>query len=81
MLTGKRSRADLAVRFREIRIALYGENGGPLLAKALGNPVSDFAQLRIRVHHTCTFHSAVHRADSSSPTLASYWPRISLSGR
>jgi hypothetical protein len=31
-------KSDLAVRFREIRIALYGENGGPLLAKALGIP-------------------------------------------
>jgi hypothetical protein len=29
---------DLAVRFREIRIVLYGENGGPLLAEALGIP-------------------------------------------
>jgi hypothetical protein len=31
-------KSDLAVRFREIRIALYGENGGPLLAEALGIP-------------------------------------------
>ena len=28
-------KSDLAVRFREIRVALYGENGGPLLAEAL----------------------------------------------
>jgi hypothetical protein len=27
---------DLASRIREIRIALYGEHGGPLLARALG---------------------------------------------
>jgi hypothetical protein len=31
-------KSDLAVRFREIRVALYGENGGPLLAEALGIP-------------------------------------------
>jgi hypothetical protein len=31
-------KSDLAVRFREVRIALYGENGGPLLAEALGVP-------------------------------------------
>ena len=31
-------KSDLAVRFREIRIVLYGENGGPLLAEALGIP-------------------------------------------
>jgi hypothetical protein len=31
-------KSDLAVRVREIRIALYGENGGPLLAEALGIP-------------------------------------------
>jgi DNA-binding transcriptional regulator YiaG len=29
---------DLARRFREIREELYGENGGPLLAAALGTP-------------------------------------------
>jgi hypothetical protein len=31
-------KSDVAMRFREIRIALYGENGGPLLAEALGVP-------------------------------------------
>jgi hypothetical protein len=31
-------KSDLAVRVREVRIALYGENGGPLLAQALGIP-------------------------------------------
>jgi hypothetical protein len=31
-------KSDLAVRVREIRVALYGENGGPLLAEALGIP-------------------------------------------
>lgn len=29
-------KSGIAVRFREIRVALYGENGGPLLAEALG---------------------------------------------
>jgi hypothetical protein len=29
---------DLAARVRAVRIALYGENGGPLLAQALGIP-------------------------------------------
>ncbi len=27
---------DLATRIRSVRIALYGEHGGPLLARALG---------------------------------------------
>jgi hypothetical protein len=31
-------RSDLAGRIREIRIALYGQNGGPLLARDLGIP-------------------------------------------
>jgi hypothetical protein len=31
-------KGDLAARIRETRIALYGENGGPLLADALGIP-------------------------------------------
>ena len=31
-------RSDLARRVREIREELYGENGGPLLAGALGLP-------------------------------------------
>jgi len=31
-------KSDLSRRLREIRIALYGENGGPVLAKALGVP-------------------------------------------
>jgi hypothetical protein len=31
-------KSDLATRIREVRIALYGENGGPLLAEALGIP-------------------------------------------
>jgi hypothetical protein len=29
---------DLAARIRDVRIALYGENGGPILARALGIP-------------------------------------------
>jgi hypothetical protein len=29
---------DLAARVRAVRISLYGENGGPLLAQALGIP-------------------------------------------
>ena len=29
-------KSDLASRIREVRIALYGENGGPLLAQASG---------------------------------------------
>ena len=31
-------KSDLATRVREIRVALYGENGGPLLAEVLGIP-------------------------------------------
>ena len=31
-------KSDLATRVREVRIALYGEHGGPLLARALGIP-------------------------------------------
>ncbi len=31
-------KSDLGRRVREIRMALYGENGGPLLAKALKVP-------------------------------------------
>jgi len=31
-------KGDLAVRLRDVRVALYGENGGPLLAEALGIP-------------------------------------------
>jgi len=31
-------KSDLAGRLREVRLALYGENGGPLLAEALGIP-------------------------------------------
>jgi hypothetical protein len=31
-------KSDLAARIREIRVALYGENGGPMLAEALGIP-------------------------------------------
>jgi hypothetical protein len=31
-------KSDLAGRIREIRVALYGENGGPMLAEALGIP-------------------------------------------
>jgi hypothetical protein len=29
---------DIAGRVREVRVALYGENGGPMLAKALAIP-------------------------------------------
>jgi hypothetical protein len=29
-------KGDLAARVREVRVSLYGENGGPLLAEALG---------------------------------------------
>ena len=35
-------RADLARRVREIREELYGENGGPKLANALGIPFRTF---------------------------------------
>ncbi len=35
-------RFDLARRVREIREDLYGENGGPLLASALGIPFRTF---------------------------------------
>jgi hypothetical protein len=31
-------KSDLATRIRDVRIALYGEHGGPLLAQALGVP-------------------------------------------
>jgi hypothetical protein len=31
-------KSDLAGRIREVRIALYGHHGGPLLARALGIP-------------------------------------------
>ncbi len=31
-------KSDLSRRMREIRVALYGEHGGPLLAKAMGIP-------------------------------------------
>jgi hypothetical protein len=31
-------KSDLAGRIRDVRIALYGENGGPILAAALGIP-------------------------------------------
>jgi len=31
-------KSDLAGRLRDVRVALYGENGGPLLAEALGIP-------------------------------------------
>jgi hypothetical protein len=31
-------KSDLASRIRDVRIALYGENGGPLLARALEIP-------------------------------------------
>jgi hypothetical protein len=31
-------KGDIAARLREVRVALYGENGGPLLAQALGIP-------------------------------------------
>jgi hypothetical protein len=31
-------RQDLALRLREIRLELYGEHGGPILAKKLGLP-------------------------------------------
>jgi hypothetical protein len=31
-------KSEIAVRLREIRVALYGEHGGPLLAEALGIP-------------------------------------------
>jgi hypothetical protein len=31
-------KGDLAARVRQTRVALYGENGGPLLAEAMGVP-------------------------------------------
>jgi hypothetical protein len=31
-------KSDLAGRLRQVRVALYGEHGGPLLAQALGIP-------------------------------------------
>jgi len=31
-------KSDLAGRLHDVRVALYGENGGPLLAEALGIP-------------------------------------------
>jgi hypothetical protein len=31
-------KSDVAARMREIRVALYGEHGGPLLAESLGIP-------------------------------------------
>ncbi len=31
-------KGDIAARLREVRVALYGENGGPMLAKALAIP-------------------------------------------
>lgn len=31
-------RHDLALRLREIRLELYGEHGGPILAKEMGLP-------------------------------------------
>ncbi len=34
----RRLKSDLASRIRDVRIALYGEHGGPLLAQALGIP-------------------------------------------
>ena len=73
-------KSDVAVRFREIRIALYGENGGPLLAESLGIP---FRTLH-NYESGCTIpaHSILrfHRADAGSPALAAYWPRVAISG-
>jgi len=37
-------KADVAARLREIRVALYGEHGGPLLAQALGIPFGKLHQ-------------------------------------
>ncbi|RUL88872.1 hypothetical protein [Tautonia sociabilis] len=37
-------RSDLAGRIREIRLELYGENGGPLLASALDLPFHRWAE-------------------------------------
>ncbi len=35
-------KSELAGRIRAVRIALYGQNGGPLLARALGIPFKTF---------------------------------------
>jgi hypothetical protein len=34
----KALKSDIAGRVREVRVALYGENGGPVLAKAVAIP-------------------------------------------
>ncbi|MGO9913759.1 MAG: helix-turn-helix domain-containing protein [Isosphaeraceae bacterium] len=40
-------KSDVAARMREIRVALYGEHGGPLLAEALGIPFGTLHQYEI----------------------------------
>ena len=61
---------DLGRRVREIRVALYGENGGPLLAEALKVPYPNLARLRKRLHHPRRIDPSLHRIDRSSPPLA-----------
>jgi hypothetical protein len=41
---GEKSKAVLALRIREIRHELFGDNGGPLLAQHLGLPFCIWAQ-------------------------------------
>jgi hypothetical protein len=41
---GKDNRVDLALRIREIREELFGEHGGPFLAKLLGHPFRTWAE-------------------------------------
>jgi hypothetical protein len=41
---GKNRRVGLAIRVREIRRELYGDNGGPLLARRLHLPFRVWAQ-------------------------------------
>jgi hypothetical protein len=40
-------KSDVAARMREIRVALYGEHGGPLLAQALGIPFGTLHQYEL----------------------------------
>ncbi len=63
--TGGRSRADLASRIRDVRIALYGENGGPLLARALEIPFRTLHGYESRLHHSCSFDPPLHQAYGS----------------
>ena len=62
-------RDGLGRRLRQVRMDLYGENGGPMLAEALRLPVRTWINYESGMTVPGAGHAPLHRADGGVSAL------------